>query len=50
MASKGFKRPLEDTDLRMSSLGTVMTMGCSTFVPAVTKHGQDHEKEESKCR
>lgn len=31
-------------DLNTSWLGTVMMMGCSTFVPAGMKHGQDHTR------
>jgi len=32
-------------DLGTSWLGTVMTMGSSPFVPAVTKHVQGHTRD-----
>lgn len=46
MENKGIWRIQKATggDLRTSWFGTVMTTGCSTFVPAVTKHGQDHTR------
>lgn len=44
LKNSGIKRIQKATgrDLRTSWFGEGMTMRCSTSVPAVTNHGQDH--------